>query len=340
MTIQSWSDEELAKLHADVDTFLEQFERLYVGGDPEKIYRCGLCIFQLIHVPIHIKWFGSIRVGSQAPVERAIGEASHKIHSKKNPFADLSHIIVEKEVIRIIQLYYPELADATPAWRNGRAHTTRRVFQNLKFSKAHAASKNGKAHIASIGRLFGLQSLTSGFPDLLGSNYSLQCYGKLQLETGQTLRSRVSEGLSETTARCYRWFEVRVSFLSKSTPSHALIQSKTSNSDLSSAFGEALAFYTLRVPHGTTPPVTKTVMVYRPLTQLEQPFRTVIRGKWADDDSVLAMEVGNVQDVVGVWEAESKYVYMLRKHPSLLSLMPSERGLVDSRDSVDDSHDE
>ena len=209
MTIRSWSDDELTKLRADVNTFLEQFEQLYVGGDPEKIYQCRLCIFQLIHVPIHIKWFGSIRVGSQAPVERSIGEAGHKIHSKTNPFADLSNIIVEKEVIRIIQLYYPDLEDSTPRWRINRIRTLR-VFQNLKFSKPQAMSKDGKAHIAAITHLLGLKGRTpSESPNLLDSRYNLQCYGKLQLETGQTLRSRLSEALGETVSRCYRWFEVR-----------------------------------------------------------------------------------------------------------------------------------
>jgi hypothetical protein len=212
MTIQSWSDDELTKLRTDVNTFLEQFEQLYVGGNLEKIYRCRLCIFQLIHIPIHIKWFGSIRVGSQAPVERSIGEAGHKIHSKTNPFADLSNIIVEKEVIRIIQLYYPELEDSTPQWRRNQIRTTR-VFQHLKFSKPQAMSKDGKAHISAIARLFSLRSLTSNeSPNLLDSKYNLQCYGKLQLETGQTLRSRLSEALGETVARCYRWFEVREYF--------------------------------------------------------------------------------------------------------------------------------
>jgi hypothetical protein len=84
----------------------------------------------------------------------------------------------------------------------------------------------------------------------------------------------------------------------------------------------------------------KTVVVYRPLTHLEQPFRTVLRGKWGDDNSIVAMEVGNVRDIVGVWEAESKYVYTLRKHPSLLTLIPSERGLVDPRDRIDEDRDE
>ena len=122
--------------------------------------------------------------------------------------------------------------------------------------------------------------------------------------------------------------------------SHCLIQSKTSDSDLSSAFGEALAFYTLRAPHGVNSSTAKTVVVYQPLMHLEQPFRTVIRGKWGDEDSIVATEVGNVRDIIGIWEAESQYVYTLRKHPSLLDLVPSERGLVNPCDSVGEGEDD
>jgi hypothetical protein len=69
MIISPRSETELAKLHGLFKTFLEGFERIYVANDPEKVSRCRLCIFQLIHVPIHIEWNGSIRLGSQATVE-------------------------------------------------------------------------------------------------------------------------------------------------------------------------------------------------------------------------------------------------------------------------------
>jgi hypothetical protein len=264
-------------------------------------------------------------------VEHTIGEVGHKIHSKTSPFANLSNIIVEKEVIQLIQLYYPELADRTPSPK--KANSEVRVFQRLRFGSAQAASQSGEAHINTIRRLFGLQMSTPHMPNLLESPHQLQCYGKLQLASGQTLHSRASESFSATTVRCYRWFEVRSAsfyfglFLTST-------QSTPSDSALNFAFGEALAFYTLRVAHGSPASTSlRTVVVYRPLTRLEQPFRTVIRGKWADEGSLLAMEVRSMRDIIGVWEAESKYVYTLRKHPSLLSLTPSERGLVDPMDS-------
>jgi len=60
MTISPRSGKDLANLYILIQTFLEGFERLYVGNDPEKLSQCRLCICQLIHVPSHIEWNGSI----------------------------------------------------------------------------------------------------------------------------------------------------------------------------------------------------------------------------------------------------------------------------------------
>jgi hypothetical protein len=81
MTIQGRTTGELANLHNLIKKFLEGFEKLYIGKDPAKVSRFHLCLFQLIHIPTHIEWYGSIRIGSQATVERAIGEMGHKVHS-------------------------------------------------------------------------------------------------------------------------------------------------------------------------------------------------------------------------------------------------------------------
>jgi hypothetical protein len=62
------SDEDLVSLHNLIKSFLQGFERLYVGDNPDKVSRCRLCIWQLIHIPHHIEWNGSIRFGSQATV--------------------------------------------------------------------------------------------------------------------------------------------------------------------------------------------------------------------------------------------------------------------------------
>jgi hypothetical protein len=198
MTVGKRSDEELWELSGVIHDFLLQFERLYVGSDPEKISRCRLCIFQLIHVPAHIKWYGSIRLGSQAPVERAIGEMGHKIHSKKEPFSNLTNIITELEVIRNLQLYYPDALDVSSGLQSTTSgadiplvHTSQKLRRPPSFH----------VHLEAIQKLF-------AWDDRALSLYEVECFGKLRLLNGNTLRSQINEAKSPT-ARCYRWFEVR-----------------------------------------------------------------------------------------------------------------------------------
>ena len=69
MTAVSRTDADLANLYKKIVLFLQGFESLYVGDDPSKIPRCRLCIFQLIHIPHHIVYNGSVRFGSQATCE-------------------------------------------------------------------------------------------------------------------------------------------------------------------------------------------------------------------------------------------------------------------------------
>jgi hypothetical protein len=54
------------------------------------------------------------------------------------------------------------------------------------------------------------------------------------------------------------------------------------------------------------------------------------------------MEVGNVVDIAGIWEAQTKHVYVLRKHGSLLALSPMEYGVhvVNMEQANDDLVDE
>jgi len=109
MTITPWSEDDLKRLHHEIVRFLEGFQALYVGNDPTKISRAHLCVFQLIHVPWHIAWNGSISLSSQATCERTIGEMSHRIRSRKAVFANLSNQIYERELLKLMLLYYPTL---------------------------------------------------------------------------------------------------------------------------------------------------------------------------------------------------------------------------------------
>ena len=111
-------------------SFLEEFERLYVHNDPDNISRCRLCIWQLLHVPTHISWNGSIRFGSQATVKHAIGEIGHKVRSKKAPFANISTILYERAIIRVLTLRFPPLK-MSPKEKKNKEH----LYQSIAIKK-------------------------------------------------------------------------------------------------------------------------------------------------------------------------------------------------------------
>jgi hypothetical protein len=109
MTLKPRSENELMDLHELIVKFFCNYEKIYVGSNPENISRARLCIFQLIHILQHIKWNGNIRIGSQATVERSIGEMSHRIRSKKEVFANLTNQVYERELLKVLLLYYPTI---------------------------------------------------------------------------------------------------------------------------------------------------------------------------------------------------------------------------------------
>ncbi|TFK17302.1 hypothetical protein FA15DRAFT_735778 [Coprinopsis marcescibilis] len=292
MMIKSHSQNDLKALQGIINTFLETYEALYVGNDPTKILRCCLCVFQLVHVPIHISWYGSIRNGSQATVEREIGHAEHQIHLKTHPFANLENIIVENEMVRLVQLYHPTLS---PLWAKDRTFASPLPSRLWKLSQALRINKVDVAgladHFAAIRQCLGIRSSRSLM------EYDLRRFGKLQM-TKHTLRSRISE-----------------------------IQTSTTNkrAEISThQFAEAIAFYSLSYLGQE-----RTVAVYTPLEGVNSPLKTVIRGKWPSDATkIFAIETASVSNLVGIWEAkDSGNVYVLRKHPGLEMLDTSQCGL-------------
>ncbi|KZP23690.1 hypothetical protein FIBSPDRAFT_676243, partial [Athelia psychrophila] len=135
MTVADRTYEDIGKIFVLFADFIDGFEKIYVGKDPTKISRCRLCIFQLVHVPQHIYWNGSIRVGSQAPCERAIGEVGHKIRSKKAPFSNLANIIYEKELVKILSLLVPDLhQDTVPKVEQKRLLVKKKILKREKKS--------------------------------------------------------------------------------------------------------------------------------------------------------------------------------------------------------------
>ena len=204
MTITPRSQKDIRDFHHEIVKFLKGFQSLYVGNDPNNISRACLCIFQLIHVPRHIAWNGSIRLGSQATCERTIGEMSHRIHSKKAVFANLSNQIYERELLKLMLLYYPTLdSDKNNSNSSQNQNTIRgmssvRIPQREKVIGTIFAQHMDAIHLF-LGKTFNLQQDTS----------RIIRWGKVCIGKGIVIPSRLSESRSQSsTLRHACWFEV------------------------------------------------------------------------------------------------------------------------------------
>jgi hypothetical protein len=107
-----------------------------------------------------------------------------------------------------------------------------------------------------------------------------------------------------------------------------------------SEYGEAISFYTVRI-RGEV----KMVVVFVPLTGLQRPFPTVLRGRWPEDESangaILALELGSIETIVGIWEyPQTKNIYILPKHPAYSFLRPEDLGLVEEMERDKDSDED
>lgn len=134
-------------------------------------------MFQLIHVPKHIEWYGSIRIGSQATIERAIGEMGHKIRSQKSPFANLANLILERETIKLLLLYYPDLDPRKAAPKKAAIQP----FSEVKIRKKDRKDDNILAsHI---------QAICSWLKQPFDLTIPLKKWAKMTLPSGRTVSS-------------------------------------------------------------------------------------------------------------------------------------------------------
>ena len=236
-------------------------KEVYVGKHPEKISRCRLCVFQLVHIPMHIRWYGSIRLGSQSTVERTIGEAGHKIHSKKSPFANLANIFFEKELIKVVQLYYPDLG-------TDQIQQTKHIFFGRVPIKANERSQ-GQDFYHQLEATFQSQKELGEFNP---TYEAIERYGKCNLHNGRVLTSMLSELIGRPSrSRCY--FEAHL------------------NQGKELVFGKALAFFNITKTN-------KNVVIYHKLLKLQKTLN-VWRGEWSEEVEV--MDVSNIVDMIGIW---------------------------------------
>ena len=216
MTIAERNMEDLQKLRGMIVEFLVGFERLYIGNNPNLNSRARLCIFQLIHIPIHIYWNGSLRNSSQSTVERSIGEMSRQIRSKKSPFSNLANLIIKRERIKLLSSYYPNLSlesETHIAFRDSGNRRPFKCFQKLPFNKAHFG-ETGSNHNSPV-----FSELVVVYKDIMSFLENpprfefgdIQRWGKVRISNGRVLQSEIGY-VESNPARKSCWFSVRLVF--------------------------------------------------------------------------------------------------------------------------------
>ena len=305
MTPVPRTQKDLIKLYDEIVCFLREFERLYVGNDPSKIFRCRLCIFQLIHVPHHISYNGSIRFGSQATCERAIGDIGHGTRSKKSPFKNIASYKTDKQSARILHLFYPALSksDAKPQRTS--------LFKAIAITqKQRKEDKNLQAQLQAI------QSYLGEYNPML----HIMRWGKCPLANNVTLTSQLFELSQRHTSRSSRYFEAHLEGLQPKDQSLGETELEVEMSK--PIFGEALAFYTA----GTN----LSLVAYHPLMERHKLF-----GRWYGtwSSQVLVLETSAIVGLIGIW-TYNNHVHVLRKHPGV-SLLTQEECGIDSEDQLD-----
>ena len=307
MTTVPRTQTDLQKLYEKIVLFLIEFEKLYVGGDPLKITRCRLCIFQLIHIPHHIAHNGTIRFGSQATCERAIGDIGHGIRSKKSPFKNIASYKMDKQCARLIHLSYPTL----PLSSKEVVQRTS-LFKEIPITQKQKKEDNElKAHLEKIQSHIGVN---------LNSVHITQ-WGKCPLSNNITLTSQLFELSKKATSRTSRYFEAR---LGQQQP---IVDQPPDDTELEEEkfkpiFGEAVAFYTIAEPN-------LSIVVYRALIKRHKLF-----GRWYGEWStaVYVLETSAIVGLIGIW-THNDNVHILRKHPGLTLLTLDECGINTSSET-------
>ena len=161
-------------------------------------------------------------MGSQATVERTIGEVGHQIRSKKSPFANLANIIYKWELLRLLVLYFPSL-DITKYSLSPVAE-----LQHIPHGEINISKKEQKSSEAFLKHLNIIHQYLGQDPE---EELKLRRWGKVSLLGGITLQSLLIENQAGS-ARHVHYFE-------------AYRKPETSQP----IFGEALAFYEVVQTH-------------------------------------------------------------------------------------------
>jgi hypothetical protein len=311
MTAVTRTCEDLVNLSEKIILFLEGFESLYVGDDPLKISRCRLCIFQLIHIPHHIAHNGSIRFGSQATCERAIGDIGHGIRSKKSPFKNIVSYKTDKQSAKMVHLFYPTLPSLLSSASKAKPQRAC-LFKEIPITrKQRREDVDLKAHLQAIESYLEVES-----------DLKLQRWGKCPLPNAVTLTSRLFEVSKKATSRTSRYFEAQLGQVLQPRDQSILDETELEVEKTKPIFGEALAFYTVA-------DTDLSLVVYHPLIECHKLFGRWY-GKWSSMACVL--EMSKIVSLIGIWTFND-HVHILRRHPGLNLLTLDECG-IDSEDPL------
>ncbi len=126
----------------------------------------------------------------------------HKIRSKKAPFANLANLIYERELIKILALYYPIV--------NGSGSASEENAPDLlkgssKFIQEHRLPKKSAIGQDILDKLHAVAGYLTFNP--LGEGTSVRRWGKFKLLNGCVLGSHLSAQKVQP-ARQSEWFEV------------------------------------------------------------------------------------------------------------------------------------
>ena len=310
MTITTRTQDDLAKLLDKIVKFLQGFEHLYVGQEPSRITRCRLCVFQLIHIPHHISYNGSIRFGSQATCERAIGDIGHGIRSKKSPFKNIVSYKEDKQSVRLLHLVYPTICSKIPSAPKAEKVSKTPLFTKVPITqRQRKEDKVIKAHIEAI----------QSYLEVEANDPSVQImrWGKCTLSNNNTLTSQLFELSKKSNTRSSRYFEAHLKqrMQPRNQPIHV---TEIEVEEVEPIFGEALAFYSAEFAGAILP-----LVVYCPLIEHHNLFGRWY-GKWSP--SLCVLETSAIVNLVGIWTYKDN-VHILRRHPGLTLLTLDESGV-------------
>ena len=180
MTVKARTDCEISEYQGKINTFLHQYElQMFL-----RMFGGVICVCFNLFTYLCIS-DGSIRLGSQATVEWTIGEAGHKIHSKKSPFANMANIFFQKELTKALLLYYPDLQKSQPE------NLKPVVFGKIKIKKQER--KEGKALYDQLLAIFESCRQLGEFDPM----FPINRWGKCDLNNGTVLNSVLSEDNGE-----------------------------------------------------------------------------------------------------------------------------------------------